>query len=86
LHLLIILCVKCVFNARYHCTKHSNYEWTNFALLPSLSCEMLNLQCGLYIVTYNRNAPNECVKQLEDEHKTCGKWAWLLLENIYINK
>jgi hypothetical protein len=47
---------------------------------------MLNLQCGLYIVTYNKNAPNECVKQLEDEHKTCGKWPWLLLENIYINK
>jgi len=43
LHLLINLCVKCVFNARYQCAKHMNYEWTNFAWFPLLSCEMVSL-------------------------------------------
>jgi hypothetical protein len=35
---------------------------------------------NLYVVTYNSNAPSEHVKWLEDEHKACGKWPWLLLE------
>jgi len=43
LHLLINPCVKCIFNARYQCVKCMNYEWTNFAHLPLLSYEMLNL-------------------------------------------
>ncbi len=43
LHLLINLCVKCVFNARYQCAKHMNYEWTNFAWFSLLNCEMVSL-------------------------------------------
>ncbi len=42
LHLLINLCVKCVFNARYYCVKHTNYEWLNFTQFPLLSYEMLS--------------------------------------------
>jgi hypothetical protein len=42
-HLPINLCVKCVFNGRYQCVKHMNYEWTNFAWFLLLSREMLSL-------------------------------------------
>jgi len=43
-HLLIKLCVKCAFNARYQCVKCTNYEWTNFAQFSLLNHEMLNLR------------------------------------------
>jgi hypothetical protein len=48
LHLLINLCVKCVFNAQYQCVKCTNYEWTKFAWFSLLSCEMLSLWWHLY--------------------------------------
>jgi len=48
LHLLINMCVKCVFNARHQCMKHTNHEWTNFAQFPILSHEMLNLWWNIW--------------------------------------
>jgi hypothetical protein len=39
----INLCVKCVFNARHKCVKHTNYERMNFAQFPLLNHEMLSL-------------------------------------------
>jgi hypothetical protein len=44
-HLPINPRVKCVLNAWYECVRHMNYEWTNYAWFPFLSCEMLNLWC-----------------------------------------
>jgi hypothetical protein len=44
LHLLINMCVKCVFNAQYQCVKCTNYEWMNFAWFPLLNNEMLSLR------------------------------------------
>jgi len=43
-HLLIKLCVKCVFNVWYQWVKFTNYEWMNFAQFLLLNCEMLNLR------------------------------------------
>jgi hypothetical protein len=47
-HLLINMCFKHGFNARYYCVKCTNYEWTNFAWLPILIHEMLNLWWKLH--------------------------------------
>jgi len=43
-HLLMKLCVKCVFNAWYQWVKCTKYERTNFAQFSLLNCEMLNLK------------------------------------------
>jgi hypothetical protein len=37
--------VCCVFNARYQCVKHMNYEWTNVTRLSFLSRQMSSLWC-----------------------------------------
>jgi hypothetical protein len=54
LHLPLNLCVKYVFNARYQCVKHTNYNWMNFAWCPLLSYEMLSLwlACNCNLIFY----------------------------------
>jgi hypothetical protein len=63
-HLLINMCVKCVFNAQYQSVKCINYEWMNFAQFPLQRYEMLSLWCRFENVDCKRSKQLEIIFQV----------------------
>jgi hypothetical protein len=75
-HLLINMCVKCVFNAWYQCVKPINYEWNFFAWLPLLSYEMFKF------VMIHHKSTRTIIKDESIWPSTLGKWYVIQLHTL----